>query len=525
MQRHILRQAPRVKASAFAVKSAATAVKASPLLLSRHFSTPVSVTQTNLLINGEFVPSVTGKTFETFNPATEDKIADVAEAGTADIDAAVAAARAAFEGPWRTMPASERGRLMLKLADLIEENIDELAALEALDNGKPCAEAKAADLGLVLKTIRYYAGWPDKIHGAVIPITGPYLCYSKAEPVGVCAQIIPWNFPLLMMAWKLGPALAAGNTIVLKPAEQTPLSALRVGELINEAGFPKGVVNIVPGVGPTAGRHLAQHPNVDKVAFTGSTEVGYQIMRTSHVSNIKRVTLELGGKSANIILDDADIDLAIQQSQLGLFLNQGQCCIAGTRVYVQEGIYDEFVKRSVEAASARVVGDPFSAATQQGAQIDETQFEKILGYIDEGVKEGARLLTGGKRHGDKGWFIEPTVFADVTDDMTIAREEIFGPVMSILKFKTIDEVIARANDSVYGLGAGVVTKSLDNAIKISNGIRTGTVYVNCYDVFDANTPFGGFKDSGIGRENGELGLRNYLEHKTVIIKRPDDSMP
>ncbi|KAG2777914.1 Aldehyde dehydrogenase, partial [Phytophthora cactorum] len=322
-----------------------------------------------------------------------------------------------------------------------------------------------------------------------------------------------------------GPALAAGNTIVLKPAEQTPLSALRVGELIVEAGFPKGVVNIVPGVGAKAGRHLAQHPDVDKVAFTGSTEVGYQIMRTSHVSNLKRITLELGGKSANIILDDADIDLAIQQSQLGLFMNQGQCCIAGTRVYVQEGIYDEFVRRTVEAANARVVGDPFDAKTDQGSQIDETQFEKILGYIEEGKKEGAKLLAGGKRHGNKGWFIEPTVFSEVTDDMTIAREEIFGPVMSILKFKTIDEVIARANDSVYGLGAGVVTSNIDNAIKISNGIRTGTVYVNCYDVFDSNTPFGGFKDSGIGRENGELGLRNYLEHKTVIIKRPEDSMP
>ncbi|KAE8914238.1 Aldehyde dehydrogenase [Phytophthora fragariae] len=525
MQRHILRQVPRVQASAFAVKSGATAAKASPLLLTRHFSAKVPVKQTNLLINGEFVPSVKGKTFETFNPATEEKIADVAEGGTADIDAAVAAARAAFDGPWRTMSAESRGKLIYRLAELIEENIDELAALEALDNGKPCSVAKAADLGLVIKTLRYYAGWPDKIHGSVIPISGPYLCYTKAEPVGVCAQIIPLNFPLLMMAWKLGPALAAGNTIVLKPAEQTPLSALRVGELIVEAGFPKGVVNIVPGVGAEAGRHLAQHPNVDKVAFTGSTEVGYQIMRTSHVSNLKRVTLELGGKSANIILDDADIDLAIQQSQLGLFMNQGQCCIAGTRVYVQEGIYDEFVKRTVEAANARVVGDPFDPKTDQGSQIDETQFEKILGYIEEGKKEGARLLAGGKRHGNKGWFIEPTVFADVTDDMTIAREEIFGPVMSILKFKTIDEVIDRANDSVYGLGAGVVTSNIDNAIKISNGIRTGTVYVNCYDVFDSNTPVGGFKDSGIGRENGELGLRNYLEHKTVIIKRPEDSMP
>jgi len=281
----------------------------------------------------------------------------------------------------------------------------------------------------------------------------------------------------------------------------------------------------VPGQGPSAGRHLAQHHDVDKVAFTGSTEVGYQIMRTSHVHNLKRVTLELGGKSANIILDDADIDLAIAQSQLGLFLNQGQCCIAGTRLYVQEGIYDEFVRRSVEAAKARTVGDPFAKNTEQGPQIDSTQFEKVLNYIDIGQKEGGRLLTGGKRVGKKGFFIEPTVFADVSDDMTIAREEIFGPVMTILKFKTVDEVIKRANDSNYGLGAGVVTKSIDNAIKISNGIRTGTVYVNCYDVFDANTPFGGFKDSGIGRENGYHGLQGYLENKTVIIKRPDDSMP
>ncbi|CAI5728866.1 unnamed protein product [Hyaloperonospora brassicae] len=502
----------------------ASAVKTRSHVRSRLFSSHVAVQQTNLLINGVFMPSNSGKTFETFNPATEAKIADVADAGTADIDAAVEAARAAFEGPWRTMSAAERGHFLHKLADLIEANIDELAAFEALDNGKPCAEAKGADLGLAIKTYRYYAGWSDKIHGSVIPIAGPYLCYTKPEPVGVCAQIIPWNFPLLMMAWKLGPALAAGNTIVLKPAEQTPLSALRVGELIVEAGFPKGVINIVPGAGD-AGRYLSQHPNVDKVAFTGSTEVGYQIMRTSHVENIKRVTLELGGKSANIILDDADIDLAIQQSQIGLFVNQGQCCIAGSRVYVQDGIYDEFVRRSVEAAESRVVGDPFSPSTQQGAQIDKTQFDKILGYIEKGVAEGARLLTGGKRHGDKGWFIQPTVFADVTDDMVIAREEIFGPVMPILKFKTIDEVIKRANDSMYGLGAGVVTTNVNSAIKISNGLRAGTVYVNCYDVFDANAPFGGFKDSGIGRENGELGLRNYLEHKTVIIKRPDDSMP
>jgi aldehyde dehydrogenase (NAD+) len=521
MQRQVLRHAAR----ATAVQSLKSATVATSQL--RTFATShVQVKQTNLLINNKFVPAATGATFDTFNPATEEKIASVAEAGTADIDAAVAAARAAFEtGPWRTMAACQRGELIRKLADLIEKNIDELSALEALDNGKPCSVAKNVDIGLVIKTLRYYAGYADKIHGQTIPIEGPFFCYSRLEPVGVCGQIIPWNFPLLMAAWKLGPALAAGCTIVLKPAEQTPLTALRLGELIVEAGFPPGVVNIVPGQGAGAGKHLAQHPDVDKIAFTGSTEIGYEIMRTAHAKNIKRITLELGGKSANIVLDDADIDRAIATSQVGLFLNQGQCCIAGSRLYVQEGIYDEFIRRSTEAAAARTVGDPFSSKTDQGPQVDKGQFDKILNYIEIGKKEGARLLTGGKRVGNKGYFIEPTVFADVTDDMTIAREEIFGPVMCILKFKTIDEVIQRANDSHYGLGAGVSTTSLDSAIKISNALRAGTVYVNSYDIFDANTPFGGFKDSGIGRENGEPGLRNYLEHKTVIIKRPDDSLP
>ncbi|TYZ58899.1 hypothetical protein PybrP1_009503 [[Pythium] brassicae (nom. inval.)] len=524
MQRAIFRQLPKTAAAA-AAHAPLAGRSSSGALLARAFASQVQVKQTNLLIGGKFVPAASGATFDTFNPATEAKIASVAEAGTEDIDRAVAAARAAFEGPWRTMAACDRGRLIARFADLVEQNADELSALEALDNGKPCSVAKSVDVRLVVKTLRYYAGYADKIHGQTIPIAGPFFCYTKSEPVGVCAQIIPWNFPLLMAAWKLGPALAAGCTIVLKPAEQTPLSALRLGELIVEAGFPPGVVNIVPGQGATAGRHLAQHRDVDKIAFTGSTEIGYEIMRSAHVHKLKRVTLELGGKSANIILDDADIDLAISQSQVGLFLNQGQCCIAGSRVYVQEGIYDEFVRRSVEAAKARTVGDPFAASTDQGPQVDAEQFNKILHYVDVGVKEGARILTGGKRVGKKGFFIEPTVFADVTDDMAIAREEIFGPVMSILKFKTVDEVIARANDSQYGLGAGVVTRSLDNAIKISNGIRAGTVYVNCYDVFDANTPFGGFKDSGIGRENGEHGLHNYLENKTVIIKRPSDSMP
>jgi aldehyde dehydrogenase (NAD+) len=486
----------------------------------------VQVKHTNLFINNEYVPSVTGRTFETINPATEEKIADVAEAMPEDIDLAVAAARKAFdEGPWRTMDPVARGRIIYKLADLIEQNKDELAALEALDNGKPVFIAGIVDVPTIAAKLRYFAGWADKISGKVIPISGPFLAYTKSEPVGVCAQIIPWNFPLIMAGMKLGPALACGNTVVLKPAEQTPLTALRLGELIVEAGFPKGVINIVPGVGPTAGSHLTKHAGVDKVAFTGSTKVGYELMRESHVHNLKRVTLELGGKSANIILDDADMDLAIAQSQFGLFMNNGQTCIAGSRVFVQEGIYDEFVRRSAEAASTAVVGDPFDPASQQGALISRAQFDKVLGYIESGKQDGARLVAGGNRVGDRGFFVEQTVFADVTDDMKIAREEIFGPVMSILKFKTIDEVIERANAPAFGLGAGVVTSSVDNAIKLSNGLRAGTVYVNCYGKIDTNTPFGGFKDSGVGRELGEAGLNAYLENKTVIIKRPDDSLP
>ncbi|OQR82693.1 aldehyde dehydrogenase, mitochondrial precursor [Achlya hypogyna] len=490
------------------------------VLAARRFSHHVPVHQTQLLINGEFVPAVSGKTFDTFNPATEAKIASVHAAGHEDVDKAVHAARAAFDhGPWRTMSGSQRSRLMHKFADLIETNIDELAALEALDNGKPCSLAKAADITLAIKCIRYYAGWADKITGKTIPIDGPFFCYTKEEPVGVCAQIIPWNFPILMAAWKLGPLLATGCTSVLKPAEQTPLTALRLGELIVEAGFPKGVVNIVPGEGATTGRYLAQHPGVDKVAFTGSTEVGFEIMRQSHPANLKRVTLELGGKSANIIMDDADMDLAIATSQVGLFLNQGQCCIAGSRLFVHEAIYDEFIAKSAAAAAKGVVGDPFCAKTTQGPQVNEEQFRKILAYIETGKREGARLLTGGKRHGTKGWFIEPTVFADVEDHMTIAKEEIFGPVMSILKFKTIDEVVERANSSEYGLGAGIVTKDVSNVLKLTDGLRAGTVYVNCYDVFDAAAPFGGFKNSGLGRELGEHGLRPYLENKTVITKK------
>jgi len=483
------------------------------------------VTATNLFINGKYVPSLSGKTFDSINPSTVEKIASVADGQAEDIDLAVKAARAAFDtGAWRKMSASQRGRLIYKFADLIEKNSTELALLESMDNGQPLSFSTAV-VGMTVECFRYYAGFADKVHGQQIPIEGPFLCYTRHEAVGVVAAIIPWNFPILMAAWKLGPALAMGCTVVLKPAEQTPLTALRLGDLLNEAGFPPGVVNIVTGFGPTCGRPLAHHPLVDKIGFTGSTEVGFEIIKTCHVSNLKRVTLELGGKSANIILNDADLDIAVAQAQVALYFNQGQCCVAGSRLFVQEGIYDEFVKRSVEASKKRKLGNPLDKDTEQGPQVDDIQFNKIMGYIDIGQKEGAKLLCGGKRSGDRGYFIQPTVFADVTDEMTIAKEEIFGPVMSILKFKTIEEVIERANKSSYGLGAGIVTKSFDNAIKIANALQAGTVYVNTYDVFRPSTPFGGFKNSGVGRDLGEYALKGYTEVKTVIVKVADDALP
>src|SRR5262252_1550877 len=467
----------------------------------------VKVSATKLLINNKWADAASGKTFPTINPATGETIAQVAEADAADVDKAVAAARAAFDnGPWRKkLTASQRGNLMYKLADLIEKNADELAQLEALDNGKPYHVARAADIPLTVACYRYYAGWADKVQGKTIPVQGRYFCYTKHEPVGVVGQIIPWNFPLLMQAWKLGPALATGCTVVMKPAEQTPLTALRVGELILEAGFPEGVVNLLPGYGPTAGAAIARHMDVDKVAFTGSTEVGHLIMRAAADTNLKRVTLELGGKSPNIVFADADMDQAIEGAHFALFFNQEQC-------------YDEFVEKSVARAKKRTVGNPFDKNTEQGPQVDQDQFNKVMSYIESGKHEKAKLVAGGNRVGDKGYFIEPTVFADVQDGMKIAQEEIFGPVMSILKFKSIDEVVERSNKSTYGLAAAVWTQDITKAHAIADGVRAGTVWVNCYDVFDAAAPFGGFKQSGIGRELGEYGLANYTEVKTVTVK-------
>ena len=477
---------------------------------------------TKILINNEWVDAVSGKTFPTINPCTAEKIIDVAEGDKADVDKAVAAANEAFKlgSVWRTMDASQRGRLLYHLSDLIERDREYLAQLETLDNGKPHSDSLNVDLSLTIKCYRYYAGWADKIHGKTIPTDGSVLSFTRHEPVGVVAQIIPWNFPLLMQAWKLAPALCAGNTVVLKPAEQTPLTALYVGSLLIEAGFPPGVVNIVPGYGPTAGAALSSHPKVDKVAFTGSTEVGHLIMQAAGASNLKNVTLELGGKSPNVVLADADLDYAVEKSHFALFFNQGQCCCAGSRTYVEESIYDEFVKRSVERAKSRKVLDPMDPACEQGPQVDQTQFDKILDLIESGKNEGAKLQCGGERQGDKGYFIQPTIFTDVKDDMRIAQEEIFGPVMQIMKFSTIDEVIERANRTNYGLAASIFTNNLEKALMLAQGIRAGTVWINCYDVLEAQVPFGGFKESGTGRELGEYGLQQYSEIKTVTIKLP-----
>lgn len=477
---------------------------------------------TKIFINNEFVNAVSGKTFATLNPSTGEKLADVQEGDKADIDKAVAAARAAFKrgSEYRNLDASDRGRLLFKLADLIEAHRVKFATLETLDNGKPFAMSYLGDTLMAQKVLRYYGGFADKIVGQTIPADGNVFCYTRHEPVGVVGAITPWNFPLHLAASKIAPAIAAGCTLVLKPAEQTPLTALLLASLIKEAGFPAGVINIVPGLGHTAGAALTNHPDINKITFTGSTEVGQLIIQGSGKTNLKRVTLELGGKSPNIIFPDSDLDYAVEVSHQAIMANMGQVCCAGSRTFVHEDIYEEFVRRSVERAKKRTVGDPFDPKNENGPQVDETQLKKILELIESGKSEGAKLECGGKRVGDKGYFVEPTVFTDVNSSMRVAKEEIFGPVQLIFKFKDVEEVIEKANDTSYGLAAAVFTKNIDTALKVANSLEAGTVWVNTYNHFAFQAPFGGYKMSGQGREFGHYGLDAFLEVKTVYVRTP-----
>ncbi len=463
---------------------------------------------TKLFIDNKWVDPVDGGTFETFNPATGEAIAQVAAGTAKDIDRAVKAARKALEsGPWAKFDAAERGMLLFKLADLVQENSPELAALESLNSGKTISDS-TGDLQGVVNSLRYYGGWADKIEGKTIPVRGNFLCYTLRQPVGVVGQIIPWNFPLMMLAWKLGPAIACGNAVVLKPAEQTPLSALRLAELAVEAGFPPGVLNIINGFGETAGAALCVHPDVDKIAFTGHVDTA-KIIQKATADTLKRTSYELGGKSPNVVFADADLDEAVDGAFHAIYFHGGQCCTAGSRLFVEEKIRDEFVSRLVAKAKKRVVGDPLDPATEQGPQVSDEQMNKILGYVDIGQKQGAKLVVGGKRVGQKGYFVEPTIFDGVKDEMDIAKDEIFGPVVSVLPFKTVEEVFDRANRTYYGLAAAIWTKDIDKAHLYAKHVKAGTVWVNCYHVVDTSTPFGGFKMSGHGRENGEAALELY----------------
>ncbi len=472
-----------------------------------------------LLINGKWVDAASGKTFATYNPATGEVLANVAAGDKEDINRAVKAARAAFEtGPWSKISPSERGRLLWKLADLLEKHTEEFAQLESLDNGKPLKIARVADVPLAVDHFRYYAGWATKIEGNTISLglakQGKFHAYTVREPVGVAGQIIPWNFPLLMAAWKLAPALSVGCTVILKPAEQTPLTAIRLGELIMEAGFPEGVVNIVPGFGETAGAALSAHPDVDKIAFTGSTEVGKLILQAA-TGNLKKVSLELGGKSPNIILDDADVDAAIPGAASAIFFNQGQTCCAGSRLFVDKKIFDKVVDGVAQNASKIKVGQGFDPDVDMGPLVSEEQFNKVCGYLESGKQEGAKAVTGGSRSGNRGYFVQPTVLVNTTDTMKVVQEEIFGPVLTAIPFTDINEIAAKANNTEYGLAAGIWTRDIKKAHALAAKLRAGTVWINCYNVFDAALPFGGYKQSGWGREMGHEVLKNYTEVKSI----------
>jgi aldehyde dehydrogenase (NAD+) len=470
-----------------------------------------------LFIGGEWVDSLSDQTFPVINPATGETIGQVAGAGPADVDRAVQVARKALEsGPWATMDAADRGRLLFKLADLVEQNAEELARLESLNGGKTIRDSRSDMVGVV-NTLRYYAGWADKIEGRTVPVRGNFLSYTLRQPVGVVGQIIPWNFPLLMLAWKWGPALACGNAVVMKPAEQTPLTALRVAELTREAGFPGGVINLVNGLGETTGHAMVVHPGIDKIAFTGHVDTAKIIQRDA-AETLKRCTYELGGKSPNVVFADCDLEQAVAGAFHAIYFHGGQCCTAGSRLFVEQKAHREFVERLAEKAKERKLGDPLDEGTEQGPQVSQEQMDKILGYVERGQKEGASLRAGGRRHGNAGFFVEPTIFDDVNDEMCIARDEIFGPVVAVLPFSGVDEVIGRANGTNYGLAAAVWTRDIGRAHTFARAVKAGTVWVNCYHVVDNTTPFGGVKMSGHGRENGEAALEHYTEIKTVTVK-------
>ncbi|HEV2965172.1 MAG TPA: aldehyde dehydrogenase family protein [Candidatus Angelobacter sp.] len=481
-------------------------------------ATKAKVSSGRLLINGQWLEG-SGKAFDTVNPATGEVLTQVSEASASDVDQAVAAARKAFDevgGPWRKMSASERGKVLWRIADLVEKNIDELAELETLDNGKPIFESRYVDMPMVADVFRYFAGWATKIHGETVNTFSNAFTYTLREPVGVVGAIIAWNFPLLLASWKLGPALACGNTVVLKPAEQTPLSALRFGELALEAGLPAGVLNIVTG-GPETGAALVKHPGVDKIAFTGSTVVGKEIMRNS-ADTLKRVTLELGGKSPNIVFADSSMDAAVKGALNGIFYGKGEVCCAGSRLFVEKKVEDEFLGKLVEYSKKIKLGDPLDPKTRLGALVSEKQMNTVLGYIQDGKNEGAKVLTGGSRasvNGDHGYFVEPTIFCGVKNDMKIAQEEIFGPVLATLAFNDIEEVAEQANKNVYGLASAIWTNDLKKAHQLSRRLKAGTVWINTYGLMDAALPFGGFKQSGFGRELGMHAIEHYTELKTV----------
>jgi len=476
-----------------------------------------------LLIGGQWVEAASGKTFDTVNPATGETLARVAEGDGEDVNRAVSAARAAFDGPWARMTAAERGAVLYKIADLIEAHAATFAQLETLDNGKPYATALRDDVGGTVEYFRYYAGWPTKIHGDTVPVSvmPDILGYTLRQPVGVCAQIIPWNYPLMMSAWKLAPALAAGCTCILKPAEQTPLSALLLGQIMLDAGLPEGVVNVLTGFGETAGAALAAHMDIDKIAFTGSTEVGKLIMQAAGRSNVKKVSLELGGKSPHIVFADADLAAAKEGAAEGIFYNMGQDCTAGSRVFVEQRVYDEVVQYIADNSKGRKIGNGLDESTEIGPLVSQEQLDRVTGYMRIGEQEGARVLSGGGRatEGDlaRGYFVQPTVLADARNDMRITQEEIFGPVVSVIPFKDVEEVIEQGNRINYGLGAGIWTNNLQKAHKVAAALKAGTVWVNTYNLIDPAMPFGGFKQSGIGREMGFSGIELYTEIKSVWV--------